>query len=348
MIWRVRAELRRRPWGGQGLVPGWFSAATADLEAGAGPFGEAWLLGPDSRVQEGPDAGRTLAELSTALGPELLGSPSMARYGARFPLLLKLLDAARPLSLQVHPDDAAAQRAGAPMGKSEAWWVLAATPGARLWWGVREAIEPARLRRALEAGTAMALMREEVVAAGALVVNPAGTIHALGAGVLAFEVQQASDITYRLYDHGALGADGRPRELHLDQGLAVASLRPGGALADAPRRLGVGREELVRSDSFVLESWGEGGSTAFDAPVHGERATDEAGPTTVSNLSDDPESVVLLLSDALAEPLALRRGESVLIAAAAAEVVLRGVGRVAVTRYPTAAAERGSAEGVRG
>jgi mannose-6-phosphate isomerase len=190
------------------------------------------------------------------LGARLIGEAAMTRYGGSFPLLLKLLDAARPLSLQVHPDDAAAQRRGAAMGKSEAWWVLAAEADARLWWGLREPVTALALQQALVEGSVMQLMREVLPQPGMVVVNPAGTVHALGAGVLAFEIQQASDTTYRLFDHGATDAEGRPRPLHIAEALAVAQLHPGKELAPAARLLAVGRRELVRSDSFVLEDWG--------------------------------------------------------------------------------------------
>jgi len=334
LIWRVRPELRRRPWGGSSLAPGWFTPATADFEEGAGPFGEAWLLGPDSRLLGGGGDGRTVAELTRLLGARLIGEAAMTRYGGSFPLLLKLLDAARPLSLQVHPDDAAAQRRGAAMGKSEAWWVLAAEADARLWWGLREPVTALALQQALVEGSVMQLMREVRPQPGMVVVNPAGTVHALGAGVLAFEIQQASDTTYRLFDHGATDAEGRPRPLHIAEALAVAQLHPGKEPAPAARLLAVGRRELVRSDSFVLEDWGAIEPWQQGAPIHGSAATADRGLSTITNLSIEAGTVGVLRSSILREPLEVRRGESVLIAAAAPEVTLEGAGRFAVTRFP--------------
>ncbi len=254
--WALRPELRRRPWGGDRLATRW-APGEADLEAGREPVGEAWLAGPWTRVAAGPDAGRDLAALAAAHGATLLGAVPWSRYGARFPLLVKLLDAAEPLSLQVHPDDAYALRfeaASGHLGKTEAWWVVAAEPGARVTWGFAREVTRGEVERAATSGRWGSLLRELPVTAGDVVVNPAGTVHALGAGLLVYEVQQASDLTYRLYDHGRLGADGRPRELHLPQALAVARLTPGGAPAPAPGATAAGRLELARTDAFVLES----------------------------------------------------------------------------------------------
>lgn len=252
----LRPELRRRPWGGERLVALWPGAA-AEREPGIGPFGEAWLAGPGSRVAAGPRAGATLDDLAADLGPALLGTSPHARYGARFPLLAKVLDAAEPLSLQVHPDDAYALRheaASGHLGKTEAWWVLEAAAGATLWWGFARPTERAEVERAAATGSLAALLRRLPATPGDVVVNPAGTVHGLGAGVTVFEIQQASDLTYRLDDHGRVGPDGRPRELHLARGLEVADLEPGGRPAPPPRPSGEGRVEVARTHAFVLES----------------------------------------------------------------------------------------------
>jgi mannose-6-phosphate isomerase len=254
--WALRADLRRRPWGGDRLAARW-APGEVDVEDGRGPVGEAWLAGPWTRVAVGPDAGRDLAALAAEHGAALLGAAPWSRYGARFPLLVKLLDAAEPLSLQVHPDDAYALRfeaASGHLGKTEAWWVLSADPGARVIWGFARDVTQGEVERAAESGHWGDLLRELPVAAGDVVVNPAGTVHALGAGLIVYEVQQASDLTYRLYDHGRVGADGRPRELHLERALAVARLTPGPAPAPTPVARASGRVELARTDVFVLEA----------------------------------------------------------------------------------------------
>lgn len=254
--WALRADLRRRPWGGDRLAARW-APGEADVEAGREPVGEAWLAGPWTRVAAGPDAGRDLVALATEHGAALLGAAPWSRYGARFPLLVKLLDAAEPLSLQVHPDDAYALRfesASGHLGKTEAWWVLSADPGAQVTWGFAREVTTDEVERAAESGRWGPLLRQLPVVPGDVVVNPSGTVHALGAGLLVYEVQQASDLTYRLDDHGRLGVDGRPRELHLERALAVARLTPGPAPAPIPIARAAGRVELARTDAFVLES----------------------------------------------------------------------------------------------
>jgi len=260
--WPLRAELRRRPWGGERLASRW-SPDQVDAEPGDEPFGEAWLAGPSTRVSadasfaDAAIVGRELASLAREYGVALLGTAPWARYGDRFPLLVKLLDAAQPLSLQVHPDDAYALRhesASGHLGKTEAWWVLEARPGATVWWGFSRPVARAEVQRAGESGDWAGLLRELPVAGGDVVVNPAGTVHALGAELTVYEVQQASDLTYRLHDHGRVGADGRPRRLHLDQALAVARLAPGSAPAPAPVARAAGRTELAKTHAFVLEA----------------------------------------------------------------------------------------------
>lgn len=294
---RLRPSLRRRPWGGRDLARRW-SADAAEREPGTGPFGEAWLAGPDNRVADGTAAGRTVTELAREHGPDLLGSTVA---GTTLPLRVKLLDAAAPLSVQVHPDDAYARAHGWPSGKTEAWWVLHAAPGAFVWWGFARATSRDEVAAAVRGGGVAPLLRRLPVAAGDVVVNPAGTVHALGPGTVVYEVQQSADVTYRLDDHGRVGADGRPRELHLADALAVARWLPGDAPASAPRSTGPGRTELARTPAFVLEridathgaAWTVG-PAACELLTHvGEGATVTlAGPS--GELALDPNETVLL------------------------------------------------------
>lgn len=255
---RLRPVLRRRPWGGRSLDAMW-SSGGADRDPGSGPFGEAWLAGPDNRVADGPDAGRSVAEMVAEHGAGLLGSDATA-----FALRAKLLDAAEPLSVQVHPDDAYARERGEASGKTEAWWVLNASPDAFVWWGFGRATGPAEVAAAARAGTLASLLRRLPVGIGDVVVNPAGTVHALGPGLVVYEVQQSADVTYRMDDHGRLGDDGRPRELHLDDALAVARWTPGEAPAPAAVARGPGRTELARTPAFVLEAVVAGGGPSWE------------------------------------------------------------------------------------
>jgi mannose-6-phosphate isomerase len=257
---RTTPLLVERPWGGRRL---------ADLlgitDAPAAALGEAWLAGPDTVVDGGSAAGSTLAELARRHGSAFVGTAGAGRYGDRMPLLVKLLDAAEPLSVQVHPDDAYALReeaASGHLGKDEAWLILEADRGASVLWGWRRPVDVDEVRAAAQGDALPGLLRELEVAAGDVVVNEAGVVHAVGAGVLLYEIQQASDLTYRLYDHGRLGADGAPRDLHLGPALAVARLTPGDAPAPEPRLLAPGRTRLAETRSFTLERWEVGGGAS--------------------------------------------------------------------------------------
>lgn len=162
------------------------------------------------------------------------------------PLLIKTLFTGEPLSVQVHPDQAGAQARGQRRGKDEAWVVLAAEPGALIGKGLIQDSDAATLRAAAHDGTIMDLLHWHDCAAGDVFFTPAGTIHAIGAGVTLFEIQQNCDLTYRLFDHG------RDRPLHLDDGLAVADMRAWVPPQPLPSP-GPGRELLLAGPSFVLE-----------------------------------------------------------------------------------------------
>ena len=282
---RTTPRLVERPWGGRRL--GDFVDTPLP---GPGPFGEAWLAGPDAVVAAGPAAGATIGSLARRHGAAFVGTAPADRFGDRMPLLVKLLDAAEPLSVQVHPDDAYALReeaASGHLGKDEAWLVLAAQPGAVVSWGWRRDVDADEVRRAAEGGDLGALLREEPVSPGDVIVNEAGVVHAVGAGVLLYEVQQASDLTYRLYDYGRLGLDGRPRPLHVDAALAVARLTPGDRPAPPARALAPGRTRLAHTRSFVLERWEVGG----DAPAQQDWTVEERSLEVWTVLSGSAELV---------------------------------------------------------
>jgi mannose-6-phosphate isomerase len=216
------------------------------------------------------------------------------------------------------------------LGKTEAWWVLDATPGAFVWWGLREPISREGLRNLLHRGSLSERLRRLPVAPGAVIVNPAGTIHALGAGVLAYEVQQASDLTYRLDDHGRLDGAGQPRALHLEDGVAVATLVPGEDVAPLPRVLGPGRSEIARTHAFVLERiepWGR------ELPL-----TLSAGSfEIISNLGSESGEALGAGEDSLLIPA----GSSWLFAAGSGSLRLRGGGPYARARYPSRTPQAG-------
>jgi len=223
----LEPQFKPRVWGGRRL------AERFGLDASE-PIGEAWMVFDENRIASGPYAGRVLAEVLPRLGEAFLGRAVVERYGHRLPLLVKFLDTADWLSVQVHPDDAYARSHEAEsgwLGKAEAWVVLEAEPDARVIYGVKRPVTREELRAAAQDGTILELLNFVPVQQGDVIYVPPGTIHALGPGLLVYEVSQRSDLTYRLYDYG------RGRELHLDRALDVARLEP---LPVRTRRLGSG------------------------------------------------------------------------------------------------------------
>ncbi len=235
------------PWGGSRLKelfhkdpPGPCAGESLELSAIPG------LQSRDSR-------GRALGELMEEHGQSLTGTA----VKGTFPLLLKLLDAREKLSVQVHPDDEAAGSRHGKLGKSEAWVILACGPGAELICGVRESVTLGQLREASLSGAAVeSLLRHVPVSPGETYYIPPGTVHAIGAGIVLYEIQQSSDVTYRLYDWGRVDREGKRRELHLEESLAVIDLasRPEPARPFILPVMGNGRRErLLANPYFGLE-----------------------------------------------------------------------------------------------
>jgi mannose-6-phosphate isomerase len=255
-IYPLRLELQysRRIWGGDRLPE---LLAVPATEPGADPVGESWLVYAENRVLNGRFAGRSLQSVADALGARLVGTVSAARYGDKVPLLAKLIDAADRLSVQVHPGDAFAlahESATGHLGKSEAWYVLEATPDAQVLWGFRQDVDAHSVRAAVQDGSLPALMNRVPVAPGDVIYNPAGTVHAIGKGILLFEIQQSSDLTYRLFDYQRRDGAGRQRELHLDRALQVATLTGGDHARSVPSALAGGWRRLVGCDHFVMDA----------------------------------------------------------------------------------------------
>jgi len=208
--------LKPRLWGGRALSELYGKSLPPDL-----PIGESWEIsdrpGDVSRITNGPLAGRDLRWLLEHHAREILGAATTP--GGRFPLLVKILDAREVLSVQVHPPPrVASQLGGEP--KTELWYVTRAAPGAVLFAGLKAGVTRAEFERELRAGGVAACLHPVPVRAGDAMFLPSGRIHALGAGVVIFEIQQNSDTTYRVFDWDRQSPDGRPRELHLAQALA--------------------------------------------------------------------------------------------------------------------------------
>ena len=208
-------------WGGQRLREEY------RIQSDCHPLAEAWVLSchPDgpSVIGNGPHAGMTLPEYLSK-NPAALGSRGAAF--AQFPILIKFIDAAGDLSIQVPPsDEYAFTRENGQQGKTEAWYVLDAQPGARLYHGFQGTPSKEEVEKAVCDGTLTGLLRSVEVHPGDLFFIPSGTVHAIGAGILLAEIQQNSNLTYRLFDYGRLAA-GKPRQLHVDRALEVADLCP--------------------------------------------------------------------------------------------------------------------------
>ena len=202
-------EFVERVWGTRDLAP------IYDVKIGATqqPVGEVWLTGDRCCVANGSLAGRDLAELSRVFGPELVGEAAGVRD--RFPLLVKFLFPQQKLSVQVHPDDAAARAAGEACGKTECWYIVSAEPNAQIALGLKPGTTRDELKQAIEETRAEELLNWVTLKAGDMFYADAGTVHAIGPGSVIVETQQNSDTTYRLYDYG------RGRQLHVQQGMAA-------------------------------------------------------------------------------------------------------------------------------
>ena len=207
----LEPQFRERVWGGQ------------RLRVSDPPIGEAWVAFGESVVSSRPLVGRRLADLAAEHGTALLGSSVSDRFGRRFPLLAKLLDCADWLSVQVHPNDDQARRMVGPdeFGKTEAWFFLDAAPDARILVGARPGTTADLLAAAIREGRVVDVAAEIPVSYGEAILIPAGTLHALGPGLLLYEIQQASDTTYRAYDWGRPQSAGR--ELQTEEAVAVTA-----------------------------------------------------------------------------------------------------------------------------
>ena len=310
---------RRYLWGGRRL-----ESLLGQVLPPGDDFAESWEVvdrpGDQSVVVSGPLAGRTLGDLVREEGRALLGrhAPLPA-----FPLLFKFLDACRDLSVQVHPDDARAARLSPPdRGKTEAWYVIDASPGSRIYAGLKAGVDRLSLEQALHSGRCADVLHAVEPLAGDCFFIPAGTVHAIGAGLVVAEIQQSSDITYRLHDWNRTGPDGRSRPLHIDAGLeAVTHFGPVDPVIAAPTADPAVRR-LVDCDSFVLDrveprgDWEVGGDDTCHLVVvlEGQVSLDPAwglpplgrgrtvllpvaiGPQRIRPMADGPSATLLRIS----------------------------------------------------
>jgi len=284
----LRPEFVERPWGARNLSPIYPGHRCEK------PVGEVWLTGDENRVSNGPLAGRTLGELCREYGRAVVGES--ARETERFPLLIKFLFPREMLSVQVHPDDEAARRVGLPCGKTECWYVLAADPGAQVALGLKPGTTREQLAQAICEVRAEELLNWVDIQPGEMIYVDAGTVHTIGPGSILVETQQNSDTTYRLYDYG------RPREIHVELGLAATKARTRAGKVRRKERT----TTLVASPSFIVEKFALTQTRCFEA-VH------------------SPQVVVVLEGAGMAEgrsggPVSFARGDALVVPAAVAQV----------------------------
>lgn len=201
-------------WGGNQLRP------YKGLEPSGEPIGESWEVSavPSSTsiISNGAWAGRDLISVINEYPDDILGKTVNLQYHGKLPLLVKFIDAKKDLSIQVHPNDEMAMREHGKMGKSEMWYVIKADEGAHLYAGFKHKISPYEYQKRVEDGSITEVLADHQVKAGDVFYLPAGRVHAICGGIMLAEVQQSSDVTYRIFDYNRPGMDGKPRELHTE------------------------------------------------------------------------------------------------------------------------------------
>jgi len=292
---RLAPFFRTRIWGFNDLSP-WY-----DYKTSGEPIGEVWLTGEMCTAATGPLTGQSLEAITAAHGHELLGNT----YGdGEFPLLIKLLFPKEKLSVQVHPDDAMARKYGEPRGKTECWYALDAHPGASVALGILPGVTPDQVRASIENSTLEDLLEMVPVAKNDMLFVDAGTVHAMGPGVVILETQQTSDLTYRMYDYG------RPRELHIDKSMEAMRLKT--RAGKIPAHQENGHAVLIDERYFKIERW--------TIPSPGDASAIVASTGGVQMLFVVEGAI--RISDAGGEPFLVNRCELAVIPATARDVRL--------------------------
>ena len=322
-MYKFKPILKSMLWGGERIIP--YKGIDSDKKS----VGESWEISGvkdnESIVAEGPDAGMKLPELIARDKAELLGQSNYERFGKEFPLLIKFIDARQDLSIQVHPNDKLAWERHQSKGKTEMWYVVDADPGSRLRSGFAKHVTPDEYEQSIADNTITDLLQEYDIHAGDLFFLPAGRVHSIGAGAFIAEIQQTSNITYRIYDFNRCDDNGNPRELHTEMSKAAIdyTVLPDyrtyyDAQPDTLSQLVSCRYfttsilkptrtynmDLADLDSFVILICTKGGCTITDN--NGESITARQGetilvPASVTSLQIVPEEGLELLSSWIVE-----------------------------------------------
>lgn len=296
-------------WGGHRLIDEFGKSSTSST------LGETWELSchPDGmcHLANGPLSGKTLGQFF-AENPAALGE-NCQRFGGTLPVLIKFIDAAKALSIQVHPSDDYAWQHEGQAGKTEVWYIVDCAPGSFLYYGVDREVTREEFSRALAEGTILPLLRKVPVKKGETYFVPAGTIHAIGADILIAEIQQSSNVTYRLFDFNRKGADGKLRPLHLEKSAAVSNLTPSPRQYDFGGHLALCNYFCVDKLELAGEINGCAGSDSFvSLLVTGGSGTLSCGTET----------------------LPFAKGDSLLLTAGSGDYRLAGNGELLCTTIP--------------
>jgi mannose-6-phosphate isomerase len=308
---RFQPIFQRYLWGGRRL------AEVLNKSIGNDSAAESWEIVDHDQYQSvvthGTEAGKSLRELIAESGLALLGDAALEKISSdkipphlrqRFPLLLKFLDANQHLSVQVHPDDAFGATLSPPdLGKTEAWYVMHADPGAKIFAGLKPGINQAAFESAVARGTTESVLHSFEPKAGDCVFIPAGTMHAIGAGLLIAEIQQASNTTFRVYDWGRVDKDGKSRPLHIEQAITVNDFSRGPVSASAASPASDPNwQTIVNCDKFVMNkaSLTSAVSVAGDNRFHIIACT--RGEVSIEN---DPSGVPLTIGQTVLLPASL-------------------------------------------
>lgn len=308
---KFRPILKSAIWGGEKIAP--FKGIVTDQKQ----IGESWEIsgvkGNESIVDNGPDKGLTLTEMIKKYGADLVGKKNIERFGTTFPLLIKIIDAAGDLSLQVHPDDELAKKRHNSLGKTEMWYIVDTDPGADILCGLSKPLTPEEYEKIGSDSSLLDYVARHPSHPGDVFFLPAGRIHGIGGGNLLVEVQETSDITYRIYDYGRLDAKtGKPRQLHVKEAkdaidYTVYPDYVGNAGPDVD-----GVSDLVNCSHF----------TVYRIAINGEKTFYTETDDSFTALTCIEGEVTV--TDDRGNAISLHKGESCLIPAMAKTYTLKG------------------------
>ena len=305
-MYKFEPILKSMLWGGDKIIP--YKGVESEMKQ----VGESWEISGvkdnESVVAEGADAGMKLPELIARYKAALLGKKNFERFGMEFPLLIKFIDARQDLSIQVHPNDELAWERHQSKGKTEMWYVVQADEKAHLMSGLTKHITPEEYAAKVEDNTITEVLHDYNVQAGDVFFLPAGRIHSIGTGCFIAEIQQTSDITYRIYDFGRVGLDGKPRELHTELSKAAIDYTVLEDYKTAYEDVKNAENEIVSCEYFTTSIY------------------DLTEPAKAPVKANDSFLIVICvdgngsLTDAEGNTVSLRQGETVLVPADTEEV----------------------------